>query len=206
MSFWSSEQAHAFLVTAQVDRLYALFALALCTGMRQGELFGLRWQDVNLETGAVNIHQAVQRSRTAGLRFAAPKTSSSSRTIAIESTVTEILRAHLIRQEEERENAGEMWRDLDLVFTDALGGALSQSNVRQRHLIPLMEQAGVPLIRFHDLRHSAASIMIAQGTPVKVVSEMLGHASVILTLSTYEHTEPKIQRSAAAALADVLFS
>lgn len=206
MTAWTAQQARQFLVCAQADRLYGLFVLALATGMRQGELFGLRWQDIDLDTGVINVVHAIRRSRQAGTELAKPKTDSSQRTIAIDANTIAVLQAHRVRQNEERVLVGDAWNDIDLVFSDSTGGPLRGSNVERRHFGPLMAKAGVPRIRFHDLRHTAASIMVANGVPIKVVAEMIGHASIGLTLATYVHVLPTLQRNAAQVLGSALFS
>lgn len=204
MKVWNAEQARTFLSLATGDRLAALYVLALSTGMRQGELFGLRWKDVDFAGASLSVITAVQRSRSAGTRLAEPKTATARRTIALTTTgsfnAVEALRGHRARQAEERLALGAAWKDMDLVFTDTVGGPLRGNNLERRSFDPLMRKAGVPRIRFHDLRHTAATLMIAAGVPVKVVSEMLGHADVGTTLRIYAHVLPNMQRDAAQVL------
>ena len=208
MTTWMPTQARAFLAAANGDRLEALYTLALSTGMRQAELFGLRWQDVDLEKAALSVTTTVQRSRSAGLLIKEPKTATSRRRIALATgeqfSVVEALRSHRTRQLEERLAAGPTWREQGLVFSDACGGPLRGSNVQRRSFAPLMRAAGVPQIRFHDLRHTAATLLLGQGVHPKIVSEMLGHASVAITLDLYSHVQPDMQRQAAAAMGAAL--
>jgi integrase len=205
MSVWTQDEARQFLKTAERDRYYAMYCLALVTTMRQGELFALRWRDVDLHGGTVTVRAAVRRSRTRGMEIAEPKTDSSRRTIAIDSAVVEILTAHQERQVEERTALGDVWRDLDLLFTDALGGPLRRYNMERRHYYPLLAKAGVPRIRFHDLRHTAATLLISRGVPINVVSHMLGHSSAALTLGVYVHNLPAMGRDAATIMGRTLW-
>ncbi len=161
MLVWTQEEARAFLRVAESDRYYALYATALATTMRQSELFGLHWRDIDLEAGVVNVKTAVRRSRSAGFQMAIPKTDSSRRVIPIDPTVVGILKAHKERQDIERETLGDAWRDNDLVFPDTLGGALRTSNLERQRFGPMMAKAGVPRICFHDMRHTAATLLIS---------------------------------------------
>jgi integrase len=208
MKVWTARQTRTFLTAVSGVRLAALYTLALSTGMRQGELFGLRWKDVDLSGAKLSVVTAVQRSHSAGTRLAHPKTASGRRTIALTTlgsfNAVEALRSHRVRQGEERQAWGAEWKDMDLVFTDTLGGPLRGNNLERRHFGPLMRVAGVPRIRFHDLRHTAATLMIAAGVPVKVVSEMLGHADVGTTLRIYAHVLPNMRRDAADVLGRLL--
>jgi integrase len=194
---WTPEEVRAFLSTAELDRLYALYCLALATTMRQGELFGLHWRDVDLDAGMVKVRTAVRRSKTHGVQMAVPKTDSGRRVIPIAQSVATILRAHYERQGVERVSMGGEWEDHDLVFTTRVGSPLHPSAVDYRCFRPLVIKAGVPIIRFHDLRHTAATILIAQGVPVGVVSQMLGHTSAAFTQSVYIHVLPGMGREAA---------
>jgi integrase len=205
MKVWTQAESRQFLKAAEGDRLYAMYALALATTMRQGELFALRWRDVDFQAKTVTVRTAVRRSRSRGLEFAEPKTDSSRRTIPIDTAVVDILRAHQERQAEERLACGPAWRDRDLVFTDSIGGPLRRYNVERRQFIPLIARSGVPRIRFHDMRHTAATLLIAQGVPVNVVSQMLGHSSAAMTLGVYVHMSPTMGREAAAVMGRTLW-
>jgi integrase len=111
-----------------------------------------------------------------------------------------VLEARRKRQNEERLATGQAWTDNDLVFCNSLGGGLAPNNVTRRHFQPAIKRAGVPTIRFHDLRHTAATLMLLGGVPVKVVSERLGHSNVGITLSIYAHVLPSMQKDAAAVM------
>lgn len=205
MLTWTQQEARVFLKAVEPDRLYPLYALALASTMRQGELFGLRWRDINLDAGELSVRTAVRRSKLKGMEMAEPKTDPSRRVIPLDPKVLGILKAHRARQDQERARLGEAWHDRDLVFTDSLGGPLRTNNLERRHFGPMMAKAGVPRIRFHDLRHTAATLLIAQGTPVGVVSKMLGHTSVAFTMATYVHVLPGQGRDAATAIGNALF-
>lgn len=204
----TAEQARTLLEAVRGHRLEALYVLALSTGMRQGELLGLRWRYVELDAsgGAVlRVATALKRlKRTHQWAFAEPKTKRSRRTIALAPQTADMLRRHRARQLQERLLVGEAWRDLDLVFATGDGGPLWPHNVfHQFHRF--LERAGLPRIRFHDLRHTCATLLLAARVNPKVVSEQLGHASVAITLDIYAHVLPDMQQDAAAALASVLY-
>jgi len=136
--------------------------------------------------------------------FAEPKTARSRREVHLSALAVAALRRHRRAQLEERLRAANLWEDHDLVFTNERGRPLDGNNFRQRAFGQLLEKAGLPHIRFHDLRHTAATLLMAQGVPVKVASEMLGHADITTTLRTYSHVLPGMQQQAAAAM-DRLF-
>lgn len=137
--------------------------------------------------------------------MAEPKTEPSRRVIPIDPNVVSILRAHRVRQEKERDLLEGTWVDRDLVFTDSLGGPLRTNNLERRHFGPMMLKAGVPRIRFHDLRHTAATLLVAQGVPIGVVSQMLAHTSPAFTQTTYVHVLPGMGRDAATIIGRTLW-
>jgi integrase len=204
MLVWAREEARTFLRTAEQDRFYALYLLALTTTARQGELFGLTWRDIDFEASSVSIRAAVRRSKLRGTEMAIPKTDPSRRVIPIDPGVVVALREHRERKNQDRDLVGEAWIDRDLVFADSLGGPLRTNNLERRHFGPMMAKAGVPRIRFHDLRHTAATLLIAEGVPIGVVSQMLGHTSAAFTLSVYAHVLPGMGRDAAIAIGRAL--
>jgi integrase len=209
MKTWSPEQARTFLAAAADDRLYALFVLALSTGMRQGELFGLRWSDVDLEHAELHIAVARQKSRSQGLNvLAAPKTESGRRTVPLITVdgmnAVAVLKAHKAAQRIERFTVGPEWHDFDLVCCSSVGTPLDPSNVDRHVYAPIVTRARLPLIRFHDLRHTAATNLLAAGVPVEVVSRMLGHADVATTLRYYRHVRPTELRRAADVMGQLL--
>jgi integrase len=194
MLYLTPDEARRFLAAIQGDPLEPLYTLALTTGMRLGELLGLRWQAVE----GADLQVRITLTRTAGgWSLTEPKTPKSRRRIALSTTAITALRRERARQAEARLRAGEAWTDHGLVFTDAFGEPLFGSRITERRLRPALKKAGLPLIRFHDLRHTAATLMLTAGVHPKVVSEMLGHSTVAITLDRYSHLIPTMQEEAA---------
>jgi integrase len=196
-------EAQTLLEAVRTHRLGALFSVALSVGLRQGEALGLRWEDVDLEGGTLTVRKTLQR--IAGeFVLLEPKTARSRRTIALPSVAVRALRTHRARQMEERLMAGSMWEDeWDLVFTTATGRPLHGTNVT-RAFQQLLASAGLRRQRFHDLRHSCASLLLAQGVHPRVVMETLGHSQIALTMNIYSHVLPELQREAAARMDELL--
>jgi integrase len=183
---FTPEQARRFLDAVKGDRLEALYILALTSGMREGELFGLRWADVDLAAGALHLVKQL-------------KTRSSRRQVLLVSVAADALARHLARQRAERQLLGPAWEDHGLVFPNTVGRPLHTSNFLQRNFYPLLKRAGLPHIRFHDLRHSAATLLLGLGIHPKIVSEMLGHSQVGITLDLYSHVTATMQQEAVRA-------
>jgi integrase len=196
-------EARTLLDAAQGDRLAALYALALAVGLRQGEALGLHWEDVDLEAGNLRVRVALQRQDGRGLQSVEPKTARSRRGIVLPPYVVESLRAHRSRQVQERLLAGSRWQETGLVFTTAIGTPLDGGSVTHRFQ-RMLERAGLPRLRFHDLRHACASLLLAQGVHPRVVMEILGHSQISLTMNTYSHVIPALQREAADRMDAVL--
>jgi integrase len=192
------QEATAFLEAVRGDRLEALFVLALTTGMRQGELLGLRWQDVDLDAGTLRVAVALQRIGGQP-RLVEPKTARSRRELPLPERATAALRAHRARQREERLRLGAAWQDWGLVFTREDGAPLDASTVTHRFQ-KLLARANLPRVRFHDLRHTCASLLLAHGVPARVIMDILGHSQISVTLNTYTHVLPDMQREALARL------
>jgi len=182
------------------DRLTALYVTAVGLGMRQGELLGLRWSDVDLDTGLLSVRHTLQR-RT--YQLAEPKTERGRRTLAMPGIVTVALREHRRRQLAERLAAGPDWTDRDLVFTTAHGTALDTWNVT-RALQAALERAGLPRVTFHSLRHACATLLIEQGEELAVVSRLLGHANLSTTADVYAHLTRGMQQRAADRMDTIL--
>ena len=191
------------------ERLGALLVMALSTGMRQGELLALRWRDVDLDAAQICVQASLQRVRDdQGVTrpvLKEPKTAHSRRTIAISAGLLDALRAHRQRQRLERVALGRAWADLDLVFANEVGRPLDPRNVTRRVYERLLRQEGLPRITFHALRHTAATLLLSRGVNPKIVSEMLGHASVSITLDLYSHVLPHMQTAASQAMHDALW-
>ncbi|MEW6545421.1 MAG: tyrosine-type recombinase/integrase [Bacillota bacterium] len=200
VNVWTEEQIRLFLREARGSRYYPLFHLALATGMRLGELLGLVWEDVDLDRGVIQVRRSlVGRPSGPEPRWQEPKTPRSRRPIPLDCVSLEVLRQHRKQQMEERWRAGSSWQDYGLVFSTDKGKPLQRPNITRR-LKEIALVAGVPVLRFHDLRHSHATVLLRQGVHPKVVSERLGHSSVALTLDVYSHVLPDTQKEAARAM------
>jgi integrase len=196
---WSTEEAAAFLESAKSNRLYALFAVGVGLGLRRGELLALSWADVNQPGRVIHIRQTAQRVSGHGMVFGPPKSARSRRDIPLPSVTARVLAAHRERQQMERDAAGLAWQDSGLVFTTPTGTVVDPRNLA-RQLDALTEQAGVRRIRLHDLRHTCASILLAQRVPARVVMEILGHSQLGITMNLYSHVMPSALREAADAI------
>ena len=167
--------------------------------MRMGELLALSWRDVDLEGATLQVKATLQRTRD-GFTFAEPKPARSRRQVALTIAAVASLKRHRVVQAEERLRLGIAWEENDLVFANEVGRPIEAANLRNRYFWRLLERAGLPRIRFHDLRHTAATLMLGQGVHPKVVSEMLGHSQISITLDLYSHVTPTMQREAAEAM------
>jgi integrase len=199
------EEANALLEAASGDRLEALYVLAVTCGVRLGEIQALRWHDVDLDGARLRVTATYQGTIDGKPVFAEPKTARSKREIHLSALAVAALRHHRRAQLEERMRAANLWQDYDLVFTSERGRPLDGNNFRTRAFARLLEKAGLAPMRFHSLRHTAATLLLAEGLNVKVVSEMLGHADVVTTLRTYSHVLPGMGQAAADAM-DSLFA
>ena len=202
VAVWTAAQAGAFLDSAAEHRLYPMFHLIAYRGLRRGEAIGLRWQDVVLDAGLVRIAQQVVQLGWA-TEVGDPKTDSGSRSISIDGLTVATLQRWRATQDSERRQWGNAWQDSGLVFTREDGSQLhpdTASTVFEK----LHRAAGLPPIRLHDLRHTAASLALAAGVPLKVVSEQLGHSSLAITADTYTSVLPAVAAAAAEAVADAI--
>lgn len=197
------EEAHLLLDMASGDRLYALYALALASGMRQSELLGLQWPEVDLDAALVRVRWQLKREEGKWV-WKQPKTRRSRRQIALSASTVAALRAHQAAQAQERERLGAAWEDHGLVFCTQLGRPLGARNI-YRAFQGHVEKASLPRVRFHDLRHTCATLLLAGRVNPKIVSEMLGHATVAITLDIYSHVLPDMQQDAAMTLEHILY-
>ena len=199
----SPEQARRLLEAVGGNRLEALYVLALTTGMREGELLGLRWRDVDLDRETLQVRGSLQRIG-GSLVVTEPKTEHSKRQVALTPSAVAALRRHKATQAEERLRLGAAWRGENLVFTNEIGRPIGAASLLRTSFHSLLRRADLPRMRFHDLRHSAATLLLAQGTHPKIVAEMLGHSRIATTLDLYSHVTPTMQREAALAMEAIL--
>jgi integrase len=199
----TAEQARQLLVGARGERNEALYVVALTTGMRQGELLALRWADVDLDRRRLAVRGSLHRGAGGGWTIQEPKTARSRRPVVLAPLAVRALTEHRGRQDAERQSAGG-WEDNDLVFPNRVGRPLANQNLIRRDFHPLLARLGLPRIRFHDLRHTAATLLLQQGVHPKIVSELLGHTDVGITLDLYSHVTPAMHEAAVLALGDLL--
>lgn len=199
---FTPEEARRFLEAAKGHRLEALYAVALTLGLRQGEALGLRWQDVDLKLGYLRVTRQLQRFDGV-FQLVEPKTNRSRRTVVMPPSITTILIEHQARQMQEKTVAQGNWKEWGLVFTRPDGYPLDGTVVtHQFHRF--LDQAGLQQRRFHDLRHSCATLLLAQGVSPRVVMEILGHSQIALTMNTYTHVVPDLRRDAAIRMESLI--
>ncbi|MGZ3630599.1 MAG: tyrosine-type recombinase/integrase [Ktedonobacteraceae bacterium] len=207
----SVEQVQQLVAVTRDHRLEALFLLALATGMRRGELLGLKWQDINFQTDMLQIRRILTRVPTkvklpqaAAYVEAEPKTEKGRRSILLPPFVVEALKQHRARQLEARLKAGAAWQEHDYVFCTSVGTHLHPTRDVLNQLKVLLAKAGLPAIRFHDLLHSSATMLLSMGVHPKIVQELLGHSQISMTLDTYSHVLPTMQKEAMSKLNELL--
>ena len=189
------------------DRYAVLYVLALHTGLREGELLGLRWDDLDLDAGGatptLRVRRTLSETRT-GHKFEPPK-SGKGRSIKLSRKAVEALRSHRARQAGEKKlRLGSLWQEGGLVFPTTTGTTTSGTNMLGRYFKPLLKRADLPAIRLHDLRHTCATILLMAGKHPKYVQEMLGHASIAITLDTYSHVIEGMDGGLADAMDEAL--
>ena len=199
------------LAAIEAEPLGPLVAVAATTGLRQGELLGLAWSDVDMEGRTLTVRRSMARAwvtregeRAQGWALQEPKTPRSRRTINLPATSVAALKRRRTDQEAQRKAAGTAWQDMDgLVFTDALGRPLDGSTVGHAFRT-MLDAAGLPHIPFHGLRHSAATALLSAGVPLRTVADVLGHSTITITADTYAAVVPELRRDAADAMDRVL--
>jgi integrase len=196
------EQARKLIEASGEDRHKALWITALGTGLRQGELLALRWDDVDLNVGVVHVRHSLANVQGV-LTLQEPKTERSRRTVVLPDSVVAALRAHRKRQLKERMAAGPAWVDSGHVFATMIGQPHHAATI-SRAFDKALKRAKLPDVRFHDLRHSAATFLLAQGMTLEDVKQLLGHSSIVLTSNTYGHVLEQRQRQVAQAMEAVL--
>lgn len=207
MQALAPEQAAKFLQFAKDDKLFLYFALALETGARPSELLALQWKDIDYQQGRISIQRSLEYPDYGrAFRFIEPKTQRSRRSITISKINMYLLREHRKQQAEIQLKAGSSWQAYDLVFSTPEGNPIQTRNILRRHLRPILKRAELPqTFNLYSLRHSCATLLLASGVNPKIVSERLGHASIVLTLDTYSHVLPDMQQSASDKLEKILF-
>ena len=198
----SAEQAEKLLEAARGSRLDTLLIMALTTGMRRGELLALRWDDVDFQQSLISVHRTMSRVGGYGYRESEPKTRSSRRRIVLPNVALDALKEHRIQQDVVRMEVGDKWHEKGLVFCDRYGGFFSPDRVLWS-FSKLLSKVGLPYMRFHDLRHSAATILLVASVHSKVLQERLGHSTISMTLDVYSHVLPSMQQEAANKIDDI---
>jgi integrase len=199
---WTPKQTAAFLERARAHRLYALYRLIAFRGLRRGEACGLRWPDVDLTDRLMSIRwQILQIGGT--LAEGEPKSDAGQRQVAFDKHTSQEFLAHKARQNTERLQAGSDWHDTGFVFTTQTGQPLNPADVTEQFHWLCME-ADVPPIRLHDLRHGAATLLLAAGYDIKVVQETLGLSSITIAADTYTSVLPDLARRAAEDVAKLI--
>jgi integrase len=199
----SAEETRKLIEVARGDKLGALYMLAVHTGMRQGELLALKWQDVDLENAKLSVRRTLTMSGSRIL-LGELKTKKSRRTICLTDAAVQALHEHLARQLEGMERLGDAYRDEGLIFASQVGTPINPTNLRRRSFAALLQRANLPKIRFHDLRHTCATLLLSRNVHPKYVQELLGHANIAITLDTYSHVIPGMGDHAMRAMEDVL--
>jgi len=195
MNTLSVDEVHELFRTTRNDWLHPLWVVLVTTGLRLGEALALRWEDIDLDRGSLSVHRALQRQNRQGLVIVDPKSASSRRTVELTQIAIDALRAHRKSWESRRDLLGADWRGTSTVFASDVGSPLDPTNVGHR-FGKAVKVAGLRRVRVHDLRHTAATLALQQGVNPKVVQEMLGHSSIMLTLGTYSHVVQPIRREA----------
>jgi len=196
MMYFTPQETAKFLDAAKDDKYYSVFLVAIETGMRPEEYLGLQWKDVDFDNSSLSVRRALVVKKGGGFIFTEPKTKKSRRSIPFSNTVKKALKAHRRKQLVERFKLGAAYENFDLVFASEIGTPLLHGNLLRRHFKPIRDRAELPKIRMYDLRHTTATLLLSAGENPKVVSERLGHASIVLTLDNYSHVLPTMQKTA----------
>jgi integrase len=201
---YTVDEAKSFLAVASRDRLEARWVIAMTLGLRQGETLGLGWSHIDFDKNLITIEQALQRQPDGGLALVPTKTERSQRVIPMPPAVATALRRRQTLQAADRDLLGSEWQESDLVFTTQLGTPIHPRN-DYRSFQSLIRRGGLRRVRLHDLRHTAASLLLAQGVAARVVMEILGHSQISVTMNTYTHVDPELNRDATNRIQDLLW-
>jgi integrase len=198
----SVEQSRTLLRHSKSDRLHALYVLAVYLGLRRGELLGMRWSNVDLDQEFVQVTHTLQRV-DGELRFQPPKTRTSRRTVPLPAPCIEALRAHKVSQDKERLLAGPKWCDEGMVFSTTIGTPIEPDNLSRSWYV-VRKVLGEPPPRFHDMRHTCVSLLLAEGAPPHVVQQIVGHSAIDVTMTIYAHASLDEKRTALQRLGERL--
>ncbi|WP_342042830.1 site-specific integrase [Bacillus sp. OTU2372] len=202
MQTWDNEQVKVFLNVSKDSPYYPIYLTAINTGMRRGEVLGLRWQDIDFDNNIVYVRQSLQEVKNVGLTFKEPK-SGKTRSISVTPSLIKELKKIYKQQLENKLLIGQGYKDLDLVFAQRNGKPIQPTEMA-RNYRKIVDLSGLPYIRFHDLRHTHATLLLKQGVHPKVVSERLGHSTIGITMDTYTHVLPNMQKEAALLLEQLI--
>jgi len=203
MTVLDEYQVPQFLIAARGSSYEALYHVAIKTGMRQGEMFGLKWTDLQWQSGTLLVQRQIKRVPGSGWQFAEPKTNAGRRTIRLGEGTLQALRIHRERQERQKKGANGGWKEHGLIFPNSVGTPGDPSNLR-KDFLRILQSAMLPKLRFHDLRHTAASLMLNNGVPPIVVSRILGHAKPSTTMDIYGHLLSNMQGEAARIMDELV--
>jgi integrase len=221
MQYFTPEETAIFLEHAKADRYYAAFILAIETGMRPEEYLGLQWKDIDFEHSRLSVRRALVGLKGGGFYFDEPKTAKSRRSIPLSQTAIAALKSHRRAQLEARMKINDAYQDYDVIFASVIGTPIEHHNFDKRHFRTIIKNANQAItkgnekdgeprseirqIRLYDLRHTCATLLLAKGINPKIVSERLGHASIVLTLDTYSHVLPTMQKEATDQIEKLMF-
>ena len=203
MQIFDEEQISKFLLIAKLSPYYGIYHFAIVTGMRKGELLGLKWMDVDWTNATLFIRRQAQRVNGHGVIFQEPKTKAGIRKIKIQKNSIEELHHQRQRVKDLQQKAKDNWKEYDLVFPSKVGTSVVSGNLA-RNYKAILKRAGLPNIRFHDLRHTAATMMINHEVPITVVSQILGHSKPSVTLDIYSHCSVAMQTQASLIMDDIV--
>jgi len=202
MKVLEPEEVGRLLHAAEGSEFYIPVLLAVATGLRRGEILALRWEDVNLDDGVITVRRSLEQTR-AGITFKAPKTAKSRRMLVLPEMAIAPLQTHKGEQALQKLMLDSAYQDSGLVCTEADGSLINPEHLSRGFRV-LLKHAGLPRIRFHDLRHTHATMLLREGIHPKIVSERLGHSTIVLTMDTYSHVSLPMQEEAARKLDNAL--
>jgi integrase len=205
MKALSPEQAKTFLNVSKSYKHGLIFAFALASGMRPEEYLALKWSDLDFERHTATVQRTLTWRKGGGWYFSEPKTARSRRTIPLPENLFMELKSHKRQQSEAMLKLGQSYERNNFVFATEDGTPIRYGNLTKRYFHKILEKADLKGFRLYDLRHTTATLLLSEGVNPKIVSERLGHASIVLTLDTYSHILPDMQKEATIKLGQVLF-